>query len=547
MLNWFNSRTASLGRPDSQLYLTGTGLGSISTAVYLIQKCGWAGSNIHIFEELDEKYAGGCCDAQYNEEKDQYSMRGSRMFEEEVYRCTKDLWGLIPSIENPGTTALDDHNKHWNECRIDTKVRLIFDGVRKDDGLHLGLSKADMLNMAKLMMMPEWMLGEKKISDMFTPEMFRTNFWYMWRTTFAFHQWHSAVELKRYMHLFYHTMPHFHDMTPVQRTKYTNFHSFMFPALKLLEDKGVHIHYQSKIADAEFTKANGKKRITRLHIERRNGEKQTIDVREHDVAFLTLGSIVADHSYGTNDEPAQFPPNQRSSERSGSWTLWEKIASKHSDFGHPEVFTRDPDESRMLAFTSTFNNPLFRTKWEELVERKMGETGQLTLPDSPWFLEATAFRQPFFPDQPDDKTIIWGYGLHDDEIGRYVPKRMRDCSGREILEELLGHLGFNEEDKSIVLDTSNTIPCMLPYGISQFNTRRPRDRPYVVPKGATNFAFIGQYVEIPNHCVFTTEYSIRGAMIAIQKLIDPSLDIPKIYWGEKVPSVVVATIRRFFV
>ncbi|MEP7705125.1 oleate hydratase [Paraglaciecola sp. 25GB23A] len=545
-MNWFNSSTASLARADSQLYLTGTGIGSITAAVTLIQKCAWTGSNIHIIEEQDEKYAGGCCDAQYDEEKDQYSMRGSRMFEEEVYRCTKALWGLIPSIENPGKTALDDHNKNWNECRVDTKVRLIFDGVKKDDGLHLGLSKADMYNMAKLMLMPEWMLGEKKISDMFTPKMFRSNFWYMWRTTFAFHQWHSAIELKRYMHLFFHTMPHFHDMTPIQRTKYTNFHSFVLPALKLLEDKGVNIHYQSKITDAEFSKVNGKQCLTGLHIENRIGENQTVDVRERDFAFLTLGSMVAEHSYGANDTPAQFPPSQQASERSCSWTLWEKIASKHSGFGHPEVFTRDPEESRMLAFTSTFNDPLFRSKWEKLVDRKMGETGQLTLPDSPWFLEVTAFRQPLFPNQSDDKTIIWGYGLHDDEVGRFVPKKMRDCSGREILEELLGHLGFNEDEKRIVLDTSNTIPCMLPYGISQFNPRRPGDRPRVVPEGASNFAFIGQYVEIPNHCVFTTEYSIRGAMIAIQKLIDPTLDIPKIYWGEKKPTVVAATIRRVF-
>jgi len=36
-------------------------------------------------------------------------------------------------------------------------------------------------------------------------------------------------------------------------------------------------------------------------------------------------------------------------------------------------------------------------------------------------------------------------------------------------------------------------------------------------------------------------------MIVIQKLIDPTLEIPKIYWNEKVPSVVVVTIRRVFV
>ncbi|WP_204249215.1 oleate hydratase [Frondihabitans sp. PAMC 28766] len=33
---------------------------------------------------------------------------------------------------------------------------------------------------------------------MFGKHFFTTNFWQMWPTTFAFQNWHSAIELRRY-------------------------------------------------------------------------------------------------------------------------------------------------------------------------------------------------------------------------------------------------------------------------------------------------------------------------------------------------------------
>jgi len=65
----------------------------------------------------------------------------------------------------------------------------------------------------------------------------------------------------------------------------------------------------------------------------------------------------------------------------------------------------------------------------------------------------------------------------------------------------------------------NVIPCMMPYIISMFQPRAMKDRPYVVPEGSTNFAMISQFVEIPEDMVFTEEYSIRAARIAVYTLL----------------------------
>lgn len=50
-------------------------------------------------------------------------------------------------------------------------------------------------------------------------------------------------------------------------------------------------------------------------------------------------------------------------------------------------------------------------------------------------------------------------------------------------------------------------------------------RPAVVPEGSTNLAFLGQFVEIPEDVVFTIEYSIRSAQIAVYSLLKLSKEV----------------------
>jgi oleate hydratase len=115
--------------------------------------------------------------------------------------------------------------------------------------------------------------------------------------------------------------------------------------------------------------------------------------------------------------------------------------------------------------------------------------------------------------------VFYGLGLYADKIGDYVRKPMGECSGREILEELLHHLKF-EDDLDRILDSSNVMPCRMPFVTSQFLKRKVTDRPDVVPEGSTNLALTGQFVEVPYDCVFTMEYSVRSAQMAVFKLLN---------------------------
>jgi len=132
--------------------------------------------------------------------------------------------------------------------------------------------------------------------------------------------------------------------------------------------------------------------------------------------------------------------------------------------------------------------------------------------------------QPHFPDQPADIQVFWGYALFPDRVGNFVPKPMSECSGAEILQELCGHLRFDVES----VESAICIPCRMPYITSMFMPRSPGDRPLPVPASSKNLAFISQFVEIPGDVVFTVEYSVRAAQMAVYQLLGLDLPIPPV-------------------
>ena len=531
------------------VYLNGLGLGSIAAAMYLIQKADFNPPNIHIFEQNSDKLlVGGSLDASEVMVNGQpaYFMQGSREFEDKAYPCTKELWSIIPYTDDE--SCLQDHEKNREDCRVHTVVRLMHENGEKDTGYQLGIDTAEKLNMAKIMATPESLIPDgAKITDIFGETFFTSNFWYMWRAMFAFQPWHSAVEMKRYMHLFFHEMPNMDTMIALERTRYTNFHSFVLPALRFMQKKGVNVHYDTRVLDVDFkAEPGGKERwIERIHLETGSGApKPSIAVRDTDLVFLTIGSIVSNASFGANDRSVDRPAVDGAN-LGGAWTLWKKIAAKQPGFGRPDQFLRDVPKSTMMTFTVTFRGGLFERKFEWLVERQMGRQSPLPLTASPWILHLHTYRQPLFPNQPRDTCVIWVTALGIDQIGKFVKKTMAECTGREILEELLGHLQFDhdEEEKAELLNTSTCIPCLLPYSTSQFLGRAEGDRPAVVPAGAKNFALLGQFVEIPDCIVYTTEYSVRGAIHAVKKFVQPSLEVPPMYFGQHHPLTVVEVAR----
>jgi oleate hydratase len=68
----------------------------------------------------------------------------------------------------------------------------------------------------------------------------------------------------------------------------------------------------------------------------------------------------------------------------------------------------------------------------------------------------------------------------------------------------------------------------MPYITSMFMPRIHSDRPLPVPRASRNLAFISQFVEIPDDVVFTVEYSVRAAQMAVYELLGIDRKIPPV-------------------
>ena len=113
-----------------------------------------------------------------------------------------------------------------------------------------------------------------------------------------------------------------------------------------------------------------------------------------------------------------------------------------------------------------------------------------------------------------------------------MKKTIVDCSGEEITQELLYHLGVPESkiQQLAKQESINTVPVYMPFITSYFMPRVMGDRPKVIPDGSVNLAFIGNFAESPSRdTVFTTEYSVRTAMEAVYSLLDVERGVPEVF------------------
>ena len=505
-------------------FLIGSGIASLAAAEYLMRDGYMRGDQIAIFEH--DKVAGGALDGAGTAETG-FVARGGREMEAH-YECLWDLYGAVPSLEEEGRTVLDEF-RELNEIDPNySKVRVIYNRGEKQRRTDLGLKEKDTKALTKLLLTKEEDLGTQTVEAYFEESFFETDFWLYWRSMFAFEPWHSVVEMKRYMQRFIHLVPGMSTMRGLVFTKYNQYESLVLPLKKHLEAQGVRFVFDTVVTDLDIAVEGKKKTVTAIRLER-EGEEETLPLTEDDLVFFTNGSMTENSTMGTTDTA---PVLDRS--EGAVWRLWKRVAAKDKAFGNPEVFCGDIDKSKWESFTITAKGEKFRTLLESFAERKFlrhrtATGGIITIKDSSWLMSVTVNRQPQFKNQPDDVLVAWGYGLYPDNRGDFVDKKMSECSGKELLQELLYHLGIDEEQMQPYLDECIVIPVMMPYITSQFMPRRKGDRPEVIPEGSTNLAFIGQFCEIENDCVFTVEYSVRSAITAVYGLLGLEKPVPEIY------------------
>ena len=510
-------------------YLIGSGLAALSAACFLVRDGQMKGEHVHILEK--DPIPGGACDG-YKYQDIGYVMRGGREMDNH-FECMWDLFRSIPSIEDENYTVLDEY--YWLN-KADPNYSLCRATVNRGQDAQtdgkFGLSDKGAMEILQLFMTPDEKLYDKKITDFFDDEVLNTNFGMYWRTMFAFENWHSALEMKRYLQRYIHHIGGLPDFTALRFTRYNQYESMILPMVKYLESFGVQFHYNTKVVNVAFDCAGGKKQATRIDI-LRDGLEDCIDLTENDLVFITNGGCVENSTIGSQNTAAPYRPEIK---EGGGWDLWRKIAAQDPSFGHPDKFCYDPELSNWMSATITTLDQKIVPYIKKICKRdpfsgKVVTGGIVTVKDSSWLLSWTLNRQQQFRDQPKDQLCVWVYGLFSDKPGDFVKKPMRECTGKEICMEWLYHIGVpTDQIEELAANSANTVPCMMPYIDAFFMPRAAGDRPDVVPEGAVNFAFLGQFAETERDTIFTTEYSIRTGMEAVYTLLNVDRGVPEV-WG----------------
>ena len=524
------------GVEKKSAYIIGTGLAGLTAAFYLVRDGQMPGNHIHLLEKLE--LAGGSCDG-YKDVHKGFYMRGGREMDNH-FEIMWDVFRDVPSIETPNVSVLDEYywlNKH------DPNYSLCRATVNKGEDAHTDklfkLDKDSAMALSQLFITPEADLEDKKISDVLPESFWETNFWLYWQTMFAFQKWSSALEMKRYLCRYVHHIDGLPDFSALRFTKYNQYESMILPLIEYLKKHDVDVQFGMDVKNVVIEEVDGKKTAKEL-IYVKDNKEQSIPLTADDLVFITNGCCTDTSCYGDQTHAPDLSGIVNG--QGESWDLWKNIAkqAKHDEYGHPDVFCSDTEATNWMSATVETSNEDIIQHIMNICKRdpragKVTTGGIVTVKDSVnnWFLSWTINRQPQFRSQNKDTVLVWLYALHTDIEGNYIKKAMRDCTGEEICQEWLYHIGMDESKiKDYSENACNTTTCFMPYINAFFQPRKNVDRPKVVPEGAVNFAFIGQFAETPRDTIFTTEYSMRTGMESVYTLLNVDRGVPEV-WGSQ--------------
>lgn len=242
--------------------------------------------------------------------------------------------------------------------------------------------------------------------------------------------------------------------------------------------------------------------------------------------FATTGSMMTNARFGDNTHLAE---TVTSTEDLGLFEIWKNLAKKDAKFGRPEKFIGPVEKTKWMSFFLTVTDyPEFFQRLEKMTGSKSGTGGAITIRDSGWEFSIMIYDREYFPQQKElNQDVLWGDGLFGERLGNYIKKPMAECTGEEILTELLYHLDMLDMRDELI-EHSHVSTCMMPYITSQFMPRRESDRPRIIPQGCTNLALIGQYVEMPGDVAFTIETSVRSPLEAVYGLTGLEKEVPEV-------------------
>lgn len=514
------------GIENRKAYIIGGGVAGLASAVFLIDDCYVPGGNVTIYDQLP--VMGGSMDgAKVGEGR--YTCRGERELEPYM-ECFWYLGNKIPSLYTPGRTITEETVDVNKADRVYAHSRILHNQGQVWDGIHdFSMSDALAKKLMEMIAMPEEEMNGLTIEEYFgkTFDEFKKHpIWQCFHTMLAFKDYHSMIEMKRYMIRFIQFQPRMDTLDGILHTKYNEFDSYIDPILHWLRDKGVHFVNGATITDLKMN--DDCSAVTEITGQTAEGDF-TVPVAETDMVISTLASMTQNSTHGDNTHPV----TTNLSTQKGMFSVWEKLAARDPKFGHPEKFDTHVEKTKWMSAMVTVKG---YKQFCAGIREKYGYpkdcvTGAISIMDSSWDISLVLYDK-YYPTQADDEDILWFDGLWGERVGDYVKKPMAECTGEEVMKEFCYHMGMLDEYDELMKHTYVSL-TMMPYITSQFMPRDSRgDRPHVIPEGSKNYAFVGQYVELEGDVVFTVETSVRTAMMAAYGLTGIDRKVLPLYQGQ---------------
>ena len=476
---------------NKNAYITGGGLSALASALYLIRDCGFKPSNVHIF--TNSAYTHG------NSETGYICRRGK------VISCMNsmnffELMSDVNSLDIPDLTVADEILNIYHANPVMRNITFIDDEKNVIDISKIKLEKAHRKAVLSLMQTKKEKLQSVPLHDVLPQNFFETHFWKLLCAAYGLGLETNAFE-------FVNCISHMDDMlSGTLPYGFDHQEEIIEPLKAHLIKCGVDLRENAYVTDIDFEEC----KADAIHFTDKNIRK-TVYLNDGDICIFPTDEMAKCESFGSFSEsaPKLFTTPYR---------LWEKLSEKHPAFKDPSLFFDEFDGDMSEEFTITLSNSLLPELIDNVTCGALGTDGVIVLDNSNWKMTICAVPQTHFKNQNEDTVILWGTASRFDRDGESCNKPMTDCSGAEILYELVSCLNLSEAWDDIRGTVINVIPCHRKYDKSYLSPVSSKLE--IIPTGIDNFAISGDFVDSDNSTVFAEEYAVTTARTAAYRLMN---------------------------
>ncbi|MCI8520293.1 MAG: hypothetical protein HFE50_02230 [Clostridia bacterium] len=478
-------------------YITGGGLSALAAALYLVRDCKLLPQNVHLF--TNRTFVRG-------NEITGYICRRGKIINEKSSLNLFDLLSEVSSLDIPDLTVCDEILNIYRANPDNRNITFIDEDKNVVDISDIRLSRSLRKSLLSLLQMKKEKLKLLAVEDALPYEFFDSYFYKLLRASYGFDENSSAYELLQ-------CIQHLGDvLSGTMPDGFDRDETIIEPLKAHIQKIGIDVRDGAYVSDLDFEEG----KVSAVHFTDK-GIRKTFYLNDGDICIFPTDEMADCEAIGSFNESA---PKVFSS----PYKLWEKLARKNPNFKDPSAFFDEHDGDLAEEFTITLSNRLLPELIDKVTCGAFGYNGVIVLDNSNWKMTICAVPSTHFKNMSDDVAVIWGTAAQFDREGEFSEKSMTDCSGAEILYELISCLNLSDAWDDIRETVINVIPCHRKYDKSYLTPAASKLE--IVPTGIENFAVSGDFSDNDgSEEVFSAEYSVATARRAAYKLMNSKKNV----------------------